>query len=223
MKVIAALMSVVFGAAVVAQEAAPLPANYTVQFENAWVKVTSVRYAPREKVAPHAHTPYPSAYVYLNDGPPVVFSHVGGKPATRAATKAGAFRIYRGLDEEHEAQNTGDVASEFLRVELKTAPAEPGSFFGKYERPATAAAEPIVHFNHPQVRISRVWIPAGQDAQIATAAEPALVIGLAAGGGLRTGEARWVDASSKTTLTNLSATAVDVLRFDFRTRPRDTR
>jgi hypothetical protein len=222
MKVIAALMSLMLGTAVVAQEGAPLPANYKVQFENSWVKVTSVRYAPREKIAPHAHTPYPSAYVYLNDGPPVVFSHVGGKPATRAATKAGAFRIYRGLDEVHEAQNTGDAASEFLRVELKTTPAEPGSFFGKYERPAVSA-EPIVHFNHPQVRISRVWIQPGQEVQIATAAEPTLVIGLTAGAGLRVGEARWVDASSRTTLRNTSATPVDVLRFDLRTRPRDTR
>src|SRR5689334_9161448 len=100
-----------------------LPSNYKVQFENAWVRVTEVRYAPFEKVRAHSHTPYPSAYVYLNDGPPVVFRHVGGKgmAATRAATKAGAFRVYKGLEEIHEVENTGNAASEFLRVEFKTA------------------------------------------------------------------------------------------------------
>ena len=38
-----------------------------------------VRYEPMQKLAGHAHTPNPSAYVYLNDGPPVRFTHIGGK------------------------------------------------------------------------------------------------------------------------------------------------
>lgn len=40
-----------------------LPRNYQVQFENAWVKVTAVRYGPHEKLPGHTHTPNPSAYV----------------------------------------------------------------------------------------------------------------------------------------------------------------
>ena len=89
MRMIGFVFVVMFGGTVVAQEGATtLPNNYKVQFENAWVKVTSVRYEPMEKLGPHTHTPNPSAYVYLNDGPPVVFKHVGGKgmAATRAAT-----------------------------------------------------------------------------------------------------------------------------------------
>jgi hypothetical protein len=201
---------------------AALPANYQVQFENASVRVTSVRYAPREKVAAHAHTPYPSAYVYLNDGPPVVFSHVGGKAATRSATKAGAFRVYKGLEEIHEVENTGDTPSEFLRVELKTVPAEPATFWGKFERPS-ATRTAVVHFNHPQVRISRVWVSPGEDIDIGAGEAPALVIALADGTGLKTGATRWLDAGSNARFTNTASRPVDLLRFDLRTPPRATR
>ena len=202
-----------------------LPSNYSVQFENAWVRVTDVRYAPLEKVRPHSHTPYPSAYVYLNDGPPVVFKHVGGKgvAATRAATKAGAFRVYKGLEEIHEVENTGNAPSEFLRVEFKTAPAEPGSFFGKFERPLTPSTDAVVHFNHPQVRISRLWVAPGQSIDVAAGNEPVLVIALAPGAGLKVGESKWIDASARAQFKNAAAGAIDLLRVDFRTRPVETR
>lgn len=202
-----------------------LPANYQLQFENAWVRVTDVRYGPLEKVGAHAHTPYPSAYVYLNDGPPVVFRHVGGKAiaATRPATKAGAFRVYMGLEEIHEAENTGTAPSEFLRVEFKTAALEPKTFFGKFERPAAPSADPITHFNHAQVRISRVWMSPGQTIEIAAAHDPVMVIALAPGAGLRAGATRWIDASKRERFTNSSPAPIDLLRIDFKTRPVETR
>lgn len=223
MKVASALLALA-GMMFSGQEgAATLPANYKVQFENSWVKVTSVRYEPMQKLPAHTHTPNPSAYVYLNDGPPVQFSHVGGKPATRAATKAGAFRVYRGLEEVHDVQNMGSAPSEFLRVELKTVPLEPGSFWGKFERPSSPSAEPVVHFNHKQVQISRLWIQPGQELPIAAAAEPVLVVALESGAGLKTGETRWIDAGSTARLKNAGAAPIDLLRFDLRTRPRDSR
>lgn len=223
-KAASVLVMAVFGMTVAAQEGATtLPGNYKVTFDNAWVKVTSVRYEGRQKLPGHTHTPNPAAYVYLNDGPPVIFTHVGGKPATRAATKAGAFRVYRGLDEVHEVENTGGTPSEFLRIELKTAGLEPGSFFGKFERPAAVAAEPVVHFNHGQVRISRVWIQPGQEAAIAAAVEPVLVVALGKVDGMKTGETRWLDASSTARFKNSGSAPVDVLRFDLKSRPRTTR
>jgi hypothetical protein len=224
MRIASALMVVLFGVSLAAQEgAATLPANYKVTFENAWVKVTSVRYEPKQKLPGHTHTPNPVAYVYLNDGPPVIFSHVGGKPATRAATKAGAFRVYRGLEEVHEVENTGTAPSEFLRVELKTAGLEPGSFYGKFERPASPSADPVVHFNHSQLRVTRLWIQPGQELAIAATTEPALVVALAPGTGLRTGETRWVAPSSTERFKNTGTSPIDVLRFDLRTQPRATR
>ena len=220
--VIAVLSLIVGGATWIGAQA--LPSNYTLQFENAWVRITEVRYAPLEKVAPHSHTPYPSAYVYLNDGPPVVFRHVGGKgvAATRAATKAGAFRVYKGLEEIHEVENTGNAASEFLRVEVKTAPMEPGSFFGKFERPAPGT-DAVTHFNHPQLRISRVWVAPRQSIEIVAAGAPVLMIVLANGAGFKVGESKWLEPSARARFANASALPIDLLRFDFKTRPVETR
>lgn len=48
-----------------AQEgAATLPRNYRVQFENGWVKVTSVRYEPLQKLPGHAHTESCGVYLF---------------------------------------------------------------------------------------------------------------------------------------------------------------
>jgi len=223
MRIVSAALFVMGG--IVAAGAQGLPTNYRLQFENAWVRVTEVRYAPLEKVAAHSHTPYPSAYVYLNEGPPVIFKHVGGKgmAATRAATKAGAFRVYKGLEEIHEVENTGNAPSEFLRVELKTATMEPGRFFGKFERPAMPSADVVVHFDHPQVRVSRVWVAPGQSIEIAAAGEPALMIALATGAGLNVGESKWIESSARARFTNGSSAPIDLLRFDFKTRPVETR
>jgi hypothetical protein len=222
---IVSVVALTVAGVVTAMGAQGLPSNYNVQFENAWVRVTSVRYAPRERVAPHSHTPYASAYVYLNDGPPVVFKHVGGKgmAATRAATRAGAFRVYKGLEEIHEAENTGDTPSEFLRVELKTGALEPGRFSGKFERPAAPAAGAVVHFDHPQVRISRVWITPGQSIDIAPAGEPVLMIALMKGVGLDVGGTKWIEPSARARFTSTAAAPIDLLRFDFKTGPVETR
>jgi hypothetical protein len=197
-----------------AQEGAlTLPRNYRVQFENAWVKVTAVRYGPNEKLPGHAHTPNPSAYVYLNDGGPVVFRHVGGPAATRAATRAGAFRVYKGLEEVHEVENTSSVPSEFLRVELKTEGREPAGFRGKFMRPAAPGNDAVVQFDHPQVRISRIWVNPGQRVNITAAGEPALLIAL------KTGQEQWLPAQAATELSNPGDSPVDFLRFDLKTRP----
>jgi hypothetical protein len=225
MRSLAVLSVLALGVVMSAQEqGSPLPANYKVQFENAWVKVTSVRYEPLEKVAPHAHTPNPSAYVYLNDGPPVSFRHIGGHNAvaTRPATKAGAFRIYRGLEEIHEVESKGNAPSEFLRVELKTQGQSPDTFRGKFERPQSPSAEPVVHVDHPQVKISRFWARAGEKVAIAAALEPALVIALSQGADLHRGQVRWLAASGAATIQNAGSEVLDFLRFDFRTSPTAT-
>jgi hypothetical protein len=196
-----------------------LPANYRVQFENAWVKVTSVRYEPLQKLPAHRHTPNPSAYVYLNDGPAVKFRHIGGHNAvaTRAATKAGAFRVYKGLEEVHEVENTGDSPSEFLRVELKTAVLDPDAFRGKFERPPPSFN--VVHLDHAQTTISRLWAQPGESILVAASNQPALLIALRAGAGFTTGQERWLDSGSQVQVTNTTTEAIDFLRFEFKTSP----
>ena len=219
MRTIGVLISIAMTVGAAAQEGtATLPRNYQLRFENSWVKVTAVHYGPNEQLPGHTHTPNPSAYVYLNDAGPVIFRHVGGSAATRPATKAGALRVYRGLEEVHEVANTTATPSEFLRVELKTEGRDPATFRGKFERPPVST-EPIIHVDHPQVRISRVWVEPGQQLVIAAHTQPALVIALAPGDGRAAGQERWVAAGQSTTLANTGSSAIDFLRFDFKTRP----
>jgi hypothetical protein len=225
MKMFLVIGAALLGVSVTAEQAATaLPQNYRIQFENEYVRVTSVRYGPHEKLAGHAHTPTPSAYVYLNDGGPVIFRHMpSGPAATRPATKAGAFRVYRGLEEVHEVENTSAAPSEFLRVELKTAVADPAAIRGKFERPSAPAKDPVVQFDHAQMRVSRLWLQPGEKSTIAAGAQPALVIALMSSGGFTAGQVRWVGADRATALENPGPTPIDFLRFDFKTPPAATR
>src|SRR5437763_4293636 len=99
-----------------------LPDSYKLQLENEWVRVTRVHYAPHAVLPAHAHTTAPSAYVYLSEGGPVIFKHIGLAygAVTRPATVARAFRLFRAVPEIHEVENPNDTASDFLRVEFKT-------------------------------------------------------------------------------------------------------
>jgi hypothetical protein len=218
MKMMLVVGMLVVGAAVSAQDAATtLPMNYRVQFENEWVRVTSVRYGANETLPEHTHTALPSAYVYLTDSGPVSFRHVGGPAVTRQPVKAGMFRVFRGIKETHEVENAG-AATEFLRVELKTEGVETASIRGKFERPPVSA-EPAVQFDHAQLRISRVWLQPGQRLSIGADAHPALLIAMAPNGAATLGQATWIGAGGSTPLINAGASPIDFLRVDFKTRP----
>ena len=113
------------------------PDAYKLEFENDYVKVQRVHYAPRVKIPEHDHTAFGAAYVYLNDAGPVIFKHVGLSygAVTRPAVKAGSFRLYKAVKETHEVENLGDTPSDFLRVEFKTEPArDPNTLRGKFFR-----------------------------------------------------------------------------------------
>ncbi|MGD9904934.1 MAG: hypothetical protein AB7U83_15825 [Vicinamibacterales bacterium] len=212
------------------------PDAYRLEFENAWVKVTRVVYAPKAVIAPHFHTPRASAYVYLSDGGPIVFKHEGLPYAgvTRPATRAGSFRVYKGLEEVHSVENPTDVPSEFLRVEFKTVPLDEASLRGKFFRddpPATATGS-RVQFENAHVRISRVHVAAGGTIDLTTESMPALVVALAraslADGGtahreLGIGQTGWLDAGTAAVVRAGVAAWTEVLRFDWKTGPVDTR
>jgi hypothetical protein len=201
-----------------AQDAATtLPKNYTVQFENDWVRVTSVRYGAGEKLPEHTHTELPSAYVYLTDSGPVAFRHVGGPAVTRQPVKAGMFRVFRGIKETHEVENMGP-ATEFLRVELKTEGSDTAAIRGKFERPPVSA-EPTVQFDHTQFRVSRLWLPAGRQLQLTADARPVLLVAMAANGGSKPGQVTWIAAGGSAALANSGTIPIDYLRFDFKSSP----
>jgi hypothetical protein len=212
------------------------PGAYTLEFENDWVRVVRVRYGPREVLAPHLHTALASAYVYLNDGGPILFKHVdlpyGG--VTRPPTKAGSFRVYKGLKEVHSVENPTDTPSEFLRVEFKTEAVDEASLKGKFfrdEHPANVNVQ-RVHFENAQVRISRLLAAPGQTLDHSSgAAVPALLVALtgsqveidpsAEGGSrrLEAGDTAWVDASGHARVSGDGDGAAELLRFEFKTRP----
>ena len=213
------------------------PQAYKLQFENEWVKVTRVHYAPNEKIAAHEHTQTASAYVYLNDGGPVVFNHIDKDygAVTRPATKAGAFRLYRGLQELHEVENKSDLPSDFLRVEFKTEPINEKSLRGKYYREEYKAGENFqkVQFENEQIRVTRLVCAVGKKMDVSTSPnEPSLVIALSTanfktGQGnnksqktkLSSGQEKWISPGQQLELENTGNVSAEMLRFDFKTRP----
>jgi hypothetical protein len=209
-----------------------LPDSYSKQFENEWVRVVRVYYAPHVKLPAHAHNALPAAYVYLNDGGPVLFKHVGTSygPATRPPTKAGAFRVFRGIDEIHEVENASDLPSHFMRVEFKTDPKDVRTLKGRFFREGGPGGPNVedVQFENEQVRISRVICAAGRSMRLAAnASEPALLIALqptqlresSADISLRVGQERWIAANTAFTFDNRGAGPSEFLRFDFKTAP----
>jgi hypothetical protein len=213
------------------------PQAYKLQFENEWVKVTRVYYAPREKIASHEHTQTASAYVYLNDSGPVVFNHIeaGYGAITRPPTKAGSFRLYRGVQERHEVENQSDLPSEFLRVEFKTEPVNERSLKGRFYREAYPAGENFqkVQFENEQVRITRLVCATGKKVNTSTSAsEPSLLIALSPSDfevttgkskarklKLSMGQEKWVASNQQEQLKNVGNAPAELLRFDFKTRP----
>ena len=210
-----------------------LPDSYTKQFDNEWVRVVRVRYAPHAKLPAHAHNALPAAYVYLNDGGPVLFKHIGTEygAATRPATKAGSFRVFRGIDEIHEVENTSELPSDFLRVEFKTDPRDVRTLRGRYFRPAAPHGQNVeqLQFENDQVRITHVICAPNRSVQLATtASEPALLIAFGAAQlrekdaavTMRVGQERWIPAGSTVTFENVGSQASEFLRFDFKTPPK---
>ena len=213
-----------------------LPNAYKLEFENEWVRVVRVHYAPHEKLPAHEHTPTGSAYVYLNDGGPVVFNHIDKDygAVTRPATKAGSFRVYRGIQEHHEVENQSDLPSDFLRVEFKTEPLDEKSLKGRYYREDFPAGENFqkVQFENAQVRITRLVCAPGKSIEVAAGAnEPALLIALTpaqfkSGDGkgrtarikLGPGQTKWVAASRREPIANTGGAPAELLRFDFKTK-----
>jgi quercetin dioxygenase-like cupin family protein len=219
---------------VAAQDAVTtLPDSYSTQFENEWVRVVRVYYAPHAKLPAHTHNALPAAYVYLSDGGPVLFKHIGTSygAATRPATKAGGFRVFRGIDEVHEVENTSELPSEFLRVEFKTDPKDVRTLKGRFFRETAPSGQNVekVQFENGQVRITRVIGAPGQSVSFtAGPSEPSLLIALQAAtlrdargsdARVRVGQEQWIPANTVTTFANVGSEASEFLRFDFKTAP----
>jgi tetratricopeptide (TPR) repeat protein len=210
------------------------PTAYQTTFENEYVKVQKVYYAPRVTIPEHDHTAFAAAYVYLNDAGPVIFKHIGLDygAVTRPAVKAGSFRLYKGVRETHEVESLSDTPSDFLRIELKTEPdSNPRTLRGKFFRLESPAGENFqqVQFENQQIRITRLICASGKKCEFtASTNEPVLFVALtnvrlkSARGKLSamtTGQTQWLAAGRQWLWTNSGKESAEWLRFDFKTVP----
>ena len=206
-----------------------LPDSYQLQFENDWVKVTKVHYAPHANIPVHDHTESDAAYVYLNDSGKVIFKHDGLSygAVTRAETKAGSFRLYRAVKETHSVENPNDSPSDFLRVEFKTISDTKVPLRGKYFREADGAGKNIqkIQFENDQIRVTRMICASA--CEITASAEPALVVALtparvnssAGRERLESGKSTWIEPGKSTTVENAVLQPAELLRFDLKSKP----
>ena len=235
-------MVLIFVISVAAQDPLKVaPEAYSLEFENDWVRVVRVHYGPHARIPAHDHPRGGTAYVYLNDGPEVVFRHVGSElgSITRPATKAGGFRLYKARREVHEVENLGDAPSDFIRVEFKTQPAGESTLRGRYYREIHLSTENYqkVQFENAQIRITRIICAGSQTLELASnSGRPSLFVAITSGSlsvsdangsasqlDVKPGQTKWFGNQQPQSLKNLLTSNVEFLRFDFKTQPRRRR
>jgi hypothetical protein len=213
------------------------PQAYKLEFENDWVKVLRVHYAPKEKIAEHDHPPTGAAYVYLNDSGPVIFKHIGLSygAITRPAVKARSFRLWYATKETHEVENTGDTPSDFVRIEFKTEPVNARSLRGKFQPEEYPVEENYqkFQFENEQIRATRLVIAPRKKLAVSTGAnEPALLVALTPASlkftkgkdkpaklPLDAGKTGWIEQSATIEFENTGDAPAELLRFDLKTKP----
>ena len=155
-----------------------LPLNYSLAFENDWVRVVRTHYGPHEKLPVHRHSQWATVYVYLSASPPVQFRHIE-KPAfmlARPPQKTGAFRVSPGRIEVHEVENMGDQASDFLRIELKRVPLGVANLLQRGAAPSDLSTTQVVEeYVRPQLAIERAIVADHHTVNLDDTAVPSLI------------------------------------------------
>jgi hypothetical protein len=162
---------------VLAQSPALLPPNYKPILNNADVLVQRVHYGPHEFVPMHDHPAVTTVYVYLNNSGVVDIAHDGGSTVHRPPTHAGAFRVSPGAFERHSVQNTSDLPSDFLRIELKRLPVDtlPAEFRGAAPKePFQAGTETA--YDNPALRIERTVCGSDERCTVAPEDAPSVLV-----------------------------------------------
>jgi hypothetical protein len=165
----AVLIALAASAAGAQEPTAAAPKNYRLEFENDFVRVIRATLAPRDHVPVHQHPTLPTVYVYLTDAGPTRFTHITPSyTIERRPVRAGGVRYNRNAHiETHVVDNLSDMASEYLRIELKTTPDSP-------HPDARIAPEDTTPVEDAQVRITRHACAAG--AACESPARPSVVV-----------------------------------------------
>jgi hypothetical protein len=204
------------------------PDTYKLQFENDWIRILSVRYAPHAKVPVHNHSQFPAAYIYLSDSGPINFVHSGWDDPllTRPATKAGSFRLSptRFEDETHAVENRGDLASEFLRIEIKTEAPNRASLSGRFTAYAGDRNTGLtkVEFENTQLKVTRLIAKQSEPLTVAAADEPSLIVVVNGNAEFKKGQTFWISPGDNKSFASAKTNArqIELLRLDFKTKPK---
>jgi hypothetical protein len=167
--VLIALAAAAAGAQEPLEPMSAAPKNYRLEFENEFVRVIRATLGPRDHVPVHQHPTLPTVYVYLTDAGPTRFTHITPSyTIERAPVRAGGVRYNRNAHiETHVVDNLSDVASEYLRIEMKTTPDAP-------HPDVRIAPDDTRHVEDAQVRISRHFCSPGRVCDMPTG--PAVVV-----------------------------------------------
>jgi hypothetical protein len=207
------------------------PKAYRLEFENDWVRVVRVHFAPHEKIPVHQHPKVATVYLYLRDAGMVRFSHKSDKPdenysLERPAVKAGAFRLARAVREVHEVENLSDLPSDYVRVELKTEVKERDVFRGRHApEPGPPGAK--VRFDNGQIRIIQIDCAAYQACAELDHNEPSVIVAMTPATlqfpsrtlSLAAGDARFEAAGASERSKNTGNTPIQLFRIDLKTQP----
>jgi hypothetical protein len=196
-----------------------LPLNYSLEFENAAVRVVRAHYGPREKLPVHEHSRFPTVYVYLADSPPVRFRHeeANAFELVRPALKQGMYRVSPGRREVHTVENLGDAPSDFLRVELKRIPLGIGNLWHRGNHPFDLTQSSArVEYSRPQLEIERIICAGPEACEVVKRHRASLLVALSAvasgNSELKTGDVQWLPAGEPVRLSSRNETA-HVLRI----------
>jgi len=161
---------------------APLPANYTVVMDNAEVQVQRVHYGPHETVPMHDHPAVSTVYVYLSDDQGFDVKHETGFTVHRPPAHVGALRISPGAFERHAVANTSDVASDFLRIELKQIPVKGLAAEARVKAPQEDDARGLsTVYSSPKLRIERLLCGGTVACELAAGNADAVVVDIPLG------------------------------------------
>jgi hypothetical protein len=211
------------------------PDAYKLIFENDWVRVLRVHYAPHATIPVHRHPATPTIFVYLDDAGPVRFSHKGDHPSdvVRPPVKAGGIRVTSGAEEVHVVESLSDTPDDSLRIEMKTQNPEGGIYNQRIPPEAPAPAEPYVkvRFENRQFKITQaVCNPHVQCGDLEAGGSPGLLVSLGASGAtlaagttkplaLAHGEAFWLEPGPSTPIANAGETTARFLWITLKTQP----
>ncbi|MEP6782544.1 MAG: hypothetical protein ABI983_02680 [Acidobacteriota bacterium] len=207
------------GIAIAQDPTQTLPNAYKVELDNNYVSVIRVHYDAGAQLPVHTHPAGTTAYVYLNDSEGVVFSHTDGnnRAITRAPVKAASIRLSGAHEEHHSAENTSAIASDFLRILLKTDTAGAESLSRRLSPTDT-------EFSNKQMRITRTSVAPGQKILVEAKDRPALRISVRPGvKELKTFPAntvRWLDKGTTEEFAVTGDFPIDVIKIDFLTKPK---